>query len=65
MDDGRTREQTVDQVPETVAWVTVNGVAVPVVRIESRAMGSGREIMQYGQKGPLLATTIGGPPPVP
>lgn len=65
LDDGRTWEQPADQVPETVAWVTLDGAAVPVVRVESRSMGTGREILQYGADGTLLATTVGGPPPQP
>jgi hypothetical protein len=63
LDTAETEELSIDQVPEGLLWEVVNGERIPVVRIESRSMGSGREIIKYGPAGQFLSSTRGGGPP--
>ena len=62
LDTEETRELSLDELPEGIHWEQVKGEMIPVVRIESRAMGSGREIIKYGPDGQLLSVTRGGSP---
>lgn len=56
-DEGTTREVPVDSLPETMAWATVDGVRVPVARIESRLRGAQLEVTRFGADGALLDVT--------
>ena len=52
-------ETALAEVPESIAWVTVNGQRLRVTRVESQNMGADqREIRSYGADGALLATTL-------
>ena len=62
LDTEEIRELTLDELPEGIRWEQVKGQRIPVVRIESRSMGSGREIIKYGSDGQLLSVTRGGSP---
>lgn len=53
-----TRRPAAD-VPETIAWATVDGRRVAVVRVESSAAGGAREIRRYGADGAPIDTTVG------
>ena len=60
-DTGTTTATPVAMVPESIAWATVGGVRIAVVRIESSAAGGRREIFRYAGDGALLDTTVAGP----
>ena len=62
LDTEETRDLSLDELPEGIHWEEVKGEMIPVVRIESRSMGSGREIIKYGPDGQLLSVTRGGSP---
>ncbi len=61
--DDRTWEETIDNVPESMAWVNVNGVDHAVVRITVTGTPQRRCITKFGAEGEFLETTIQGPPP--
>lgn len=61
LDTGEERTLAVADVPESIAFATVDGRAVAVVRVESRVRGGSREIARYARDGVLLDTTVGGP----
>jgi len=56
--DAKTEDDRLaDRVPETIAWGEVDGARVPVVRIESRVRGGGREVTRYGPDGAVIDVT--------
>jgi len=57
LDAGTERVAAADEVPETIAFVEVEGVPVPVVRVESRKRGDLRVIRSYSASGTCLQTT--------
>lgn len=61
LDTGEERTLPVAEVPESIAWATVDGRLVAVVRVESRVRGGSREIARYAGDGLLVDTTVGGP----
>lgn len=63
--DGRSWTVKASEVPETIAWVTVNGVREPVVRIEITGTREQRRFTKFGRDGQMLETTIQAPPPRP
>ncbi|MCA9544480.1 MAG: hypothetical protein KC613_08820 [Myxococcales bacterium] len=62
-DAGTERARPAAEVPASVAFVTVDGATVPVVRVVSRMRGPQRVIRSYGPEGQLLSTTLQAPPP--
>ncbi len=63
LDAGTSEARPASEVPEGIAWVTREGVRIPVVRIESTAVGGRREIHRYGPDGALLDSTVQAPRP--
>ena len=63
--DGRTWTVKASEVPDTIAWVDVNGVREPVVRIEITGTREQRRITKFGRDGQMLESTIQAPPPRP
>ena len=57
--DGTRQEQPIDQVPDDVAFVELDGLPVPVVRIVLSGHGDQRRIECFGEDGRLLAVTVG------
>ena len=57
--DGTRQEQRVEQVPDEVAFVEIDGQQVPVVRIVLSEYGDQRRIESFGEDGRLLAVTVG------
>jgi hypothetical protein len=53
------REEAASAVPASVAFATVNGEKVPVVKVVLSGAGDRREIRSYGADGALLSTTFG------
>jgi hypothetical protein len=51
--------EPVSAVPASIAFATVNGAKVPVVKVVLSGAGDRREIRSYGADGALLATTYG------
>ena len=51
------RVESADKVPPSIAFVTVNGVQVPVVKVVFSGSGERREIRSFGADGQLLSTT--------
>jgi len=47
----------VSEVPESIAFVKVHGVLVPVVRVVADVAGNQRVIKSYGVDGQVLQTT--------
>ena len=58
---GETRISAASDVPETIAWATVDGEKVPIIRVESHVMGNRREIHRYGADGALVDSTVSAP----
>jgi len=50
-------------VPQTIAWVEVNGVWQPVVRVEITGTAQQRRISKFAKDGTLLESTIQMPIP--
>ena len=48
----------IDQIPESMRFRETTKGKVPVVKVVSQQMGSGREIIEYGPKGEFLQSTI-------
>lgn len=63
--DGRTWTRAASEVPVTIAWVEVNKVWEPVVRIEITGTAEQRRITKFGKDGKMLETTIQQPRPAP
>jgi hypothetical protein len=63
--DDRQWTKQANEVPQTIAWVNVEGVWLPVIRIEITGTVDKRRITKYGQDGEFLETTIQSPPPRP
>ncbi|WP_157162557.1 hypothetical protein [Cylindrospermum stagnale] len=63
--DDRQWTKQADEVPQTIAWVNVEGVWHCVTRIEITGTVEKRRITKYGQDGDFLETTIQSPPPRP
>ena len=61
--EGRQWTRPAAEVPQSVAWVDVNGVWQPVVRIVSTGTADQREIAKFGVDGGLLEITVQSPPP--
>ena len=61
--DGRTWTKAASEVPVTIAWVEVNKVWEPVVRIEITGTAEQRRITKFGKDGKMLETTIQQPRP--
>ena len=57
--EDRTWTQAASEVPTSVAWVEVDDVWRPVVRLELRGAGDAREIVKYGADHALLEITTG------
>lgn len=57
--------KSADEVPETMAWVDVEGIWYAVTRIEITGTVEQRRMTKYGQDGEFLETTIQAPPPRP
>lgn len=47
----------VTEVPESVAFVKLNGAKVPVVRVVAQVVGAQRIIVSYGADGARLSAT--------
>ncbi|MEL6349928.1 MAG: hypothetical protein AAFV53_42895 [Myxococcota bacterium] len=62
---GETKIRDAAEVPETIAWATVGGERVAVVRVESRVMGDRREIQRYTADGTMVDSTVSTPRPPP
>ena len=60
--DGRQWNRQASEVPQTIAWVNVNGVWQPVVRIEITGTVQQRRISKFAKDGTLLESTIQAPP---
>ncbi len=57
--DGGSRERSVSDVPETIAWSTgPDGTATPVTRVVASMRGEQRLIRSYGADGALLSSTV-------
>jgi hypothetical protein len=56
--DGRTWTRAASEVPVTIAWVEVNKVWEPVVRIEITGTAEQRRITKFGKDGKMLESTI-------
>ncbi|WP_414553522.1 hypothetical protein [Anabaena sp. CCY 0017] len=63
--DNRQWTKQADEVPQTIAWVNVEGEWHSVTRIEITGTVEKRRITKYGQNGDFLETTIQSPPPRP
>jgi hypothetical protein len=64
LDEGTSREEPVSAVPESLAWVVVDGEKVAVTRIESRQRPDGsREIIKRAADGTSLEVTVSAPRP--
>jgi hypothetical protein len=63
--DNRQWTKQADEVPQGIAWVNVEGVWKPVIRIEITGTVEQRRITKYGQDGEFLETTIQSPLPQP
>jgi anionic cell wall polymer biosynthesis LytR-Cps2A-Psr (LCP) family protein len=61
--EGRQWSKQAAEVPQTIAWVNVNGVWQPVTRIEITGTVQQRRISKFGKDGTLLESTIQAPPP--
>ncbi len=61
--DNRQWTKQAAEVPQTIAWVNVEGVWHPVIRIEITGTIDQRRITKYGQNNEFLETTIQSPPP--
>jgi len=61
--EGRQWSKQATEVPETIAWVNVQGVWQPVQRIEITGTVQQRRISKFGKDGTLLESTIQAPPP--
>lgn len=57
--DGTRQEQSVDQVPEEVAFVEIDGQRVPVVLVVLTGVGDQRRIESFAEDGQLLSVTVG------
>lgn len=60
--DNRTWTRHAAEVPMSIAWVTVDGKWVPVVRIEISGTIERRTMTAYGPKGRFLQRSVQGPP---
>ena len=64
LDEGTSRDEPVSAVPESLAWVVVDGQKVAVTRIESRQRPDGsREIVKRAADGTSLEVTVSAPRP--
>lgn len=63
--DGRTYTKSASEVPQSIAWVEVDGAWKAVVRIEITGTKEQRRITKFGVDGHELETTIQAPPPPP
>jgi hypothetical protein len=61
--DGSERSQPASEVPDAIAWATVNGTRVPVVRVVRTGTSQRIEIARYGADGQVLERTTGAAPP--
>jgi hypothetical protein len=61
--DNREWIKQADEVPQTIAWVNVEGVWHPVTRIEITGTTEQRRTTKYGKDGEFLETTIQSPRP--
>lgn len=55
---GTERQRPAAEVPETVAWATVDGERIPVARVVSTAAGDQRTLRSYAEDGRLLTSTV-------
>ena len=60
--DDRTWTVAAAEVPQTIAWVQVDGVWKPVVRIEITGTPDMRRITKFGADGQMLESTMPQPP---
>jgi hypothetical protein len=60
--DGKTWTRSAAEVPPTIAWVMVDDVWKPVVRIEITGTPGHRRFTKFGADGEMLETTIQGTP---
>ena len=51
------RTLSVSEVPDTIAWATVNGARVAVVKVVALTHGARRELQSFAADGRLLMTT--------
>lgn len=60
VDETAKTEQTlpVAQVPEAVAWGTLNGEPVAIVKVVAVTFGPRRELHSYSADGKLVSTTM-------
>jgi len=56
--DNRKWVEQADEVPETIAWVNLDGKTYPVVRIEITGTPEQRRITKFGEDGQMLETTL-------
>jgi hypothetical protein len=61
--EGRSWTRTIDEVPESIAWVELDEGVEAVVRIEISGLPERRCISKFAADGRLLETTIQAPPP--
>ena len=55
---GTARTRSAAEVPETIAWATVDGERLPVVRVVAITVGPQRTLRSYGPDGRLLSSTV-------
>ena len=60
---GRTWTEKVSEVPQGIAWVSLHGKWVPVVRITMTGTAAHMEITAYGPDGAWLQSTVSAPQP--
>jgi hypothetical protein len=63
--DGRTWTKKAEEVPQTIAWVEVEGEWKAVVRIEITGTPDRRRITKFGADGDMLESTLTAPRPGP
>ena len=59
--DGRKWTEQATEVPQSIAWVDINGVWQPVVRIEMTGTVQQRRISKFAKDGTWLETTVQAP----
>lgn len=55
---GTEHSRAASEVPETIAWVVVDGDSWPVTRVVARMAGKQRVLRSYGVDGRLLSSTV-------
>ncbi len=61
--DGRQWTRQATEVPQTIAWVEMDGTWEAVIRIEITGTPGQRRISKFGKDGAFLESTVQSPPP--